>query len=138
MIPFPEINASLNATATLLLLAGGIAINKDARVVHRYLMTSAFCVSGLFLIGYVTNRVMMKGIHTPFEGDGNWRIFYYVMLVTHVVLAMFILPLAMRTMWLAIKGEYQKHRTWAKVTYPLWLYVSVTGVLVYFFLYRWF
>ena len=138
MIPFPEINASLNATATLLLIAGGIAILNKAQTVHRYLMTSAFCVSALFLVGYVMHRIQMKGVHTPFPGEGNWRTVYYIMLATHVLLAMTILPLAIRTMWLALKGEYRKHRAWAKITYPIWIYVSVTGVLVYFFLYRWF
>ena len=101
-------------------------------------MISAFVVSGVFLISYVANRVIMKGVHTPFEGEGFWRLFYYIMLATHVLLAMTILPLAIRTIWLAIKGEYEKHRFWARITFPIWLYVSVTGVLVYFFLYRWF
>lgn len=138
MIPLPELNASLNATSTLLLIAGGIAIWRGNKTTHRNLMVSAFIVSGIFLVGYVSNRVLMKGLHTPFEGAGFWRTFYYVMLASHIMLAMSILPLAIRTIWLAIRGEFAKHKFWARITYPIWLYVSVTGVLVYFFLYRWF
>ncbi len=138
MIGLPEINALLNATATLLILAGLVAIGKGAKSLHRSLMLSAFCVSILFLVCYVTHRVRMKGVHTPFPGEGGWRTFYYWMLGSHVILAMTVPFLTLRTIWFAIKGNFGNHRRWAKLTYPIWLYVSVTGVLVYFFLYQWF
>ncbi len=138
MIGLPEINASLNATATVLIVAGLIAIAKGEKTIHRRLMGSAFCVSILFLIFYVSNRVIMKGVHTPFEGEGGWKTFYYWMLGTHVILAMTVPVLTLTTITLALKGNFAKHRVWARITYPIWLYVSVTGVLVYFFLYQWF
>lgn len=134
----PELNASLNALATALIIAGLFAIWNDRKDLHRKLMVSAFCTSILFLIFYVANRIIMKGMHTPFAGDGFWKTFYYVMLASHVLLAMTVPVLTLRTIWLAIREEFVKHRFWAKLTYPIWLYVSVTGVLVYFFLYQWF
>jgi putative membrane protein len=134
----PEINATLNAIATVLIVAGLVAIYRDRPRTHRALMSAAFGVSILFLITYVTNRILAQGVHTPFAGGGSWRTFYYWMLGTHVVLAMAVPVLAIRTIWLAISGSLEKHRFWARITYPIWLYVSVTGVLVYFFLYQWF
>ncbi len=137
-IPFPEINAGLNSLATLLLLAGFAAIRQEKKELHRKCMVSAFIVSALFLVFYVTHKIIVKGVHTPFQGEGFWQIFYYAMLVTHVILAMVVLPLILRTLWLAIKERFETHKKWARWTYPIWLYVSVTGVLVYFFLYQWF
>ena len=138
MIALPELNALLNATATVMILAGLVAITRGATTTHRNLMSGAFVVSVLFLISYVTHRIQQEGVHTPFEGTGNWRAVYYAMLATHVVLAMMVPFLAIRTIWLALRGQFEKHRFWARITYPIWLYVSVTGVLVYFFLYQWF
>jgi len=77
-------------------------------------------------------------VHTPFGGTGGWRTFYYIMLLTHVVLAMAIAYLVPRTFLLAIRGDYARHRAWARWTFPIWYYVSITGVLVYLFLYQWF
>lgn len=138
MIGLPELNALLNATATILIVAGLLAIARGAKGVHRTLMLSAFAVSIVFLISYVTHRIRQQGLHTPFAGEGTWRTVYYWMLGTHVVLAMTVPFLTLRTIFLAIRGKFEKHRFWARITYPIWLYVSVTGVLVYFFLYQWF
>jgi uncharacterized membrane protein YozB (DUF420 family) len=100
-------------------------------------MLSAGFVSAVFLIGYVAHKVMVRGVHTPFGGEGAIRTVYYVMLISHILLAISIAYLVPRTFWLAIKGDFERHRKWARWTFPIWYYVSVTGVLVYLFLYRW-
>jgi putative membrane protein len=134
----PTFNAALNATATVLILTGFVFIKQKKIEAHRACMLTAGVVSALFLVGYVTHKVLMRGIHTPFGGENPaLRVFYYTMLFTHIVLAMAIAYLVPRTFLFAIKGDYETHRRWARFTFPIWLYVSVTGVLVYFFLYQW-
>ena len=134
----PAVNASLNAIALLLLTVGYLLIRLGKKDAHRNTMSAAFVVSCLFLVGYVTNRILVGGMHTEFGGEGVWRMIYYPMLISHIILAIVIVPLVLRTLYLAIKGNFDKHRRWARVTFPLWYYVSLTGVLVYFFLYQWF
>lgn len=134
----PALNAGLNATATILLLAGFAFVKSERKIAHRNCMTAAFAVSCVFLATYVLHKILVRGIHTPFGGDGVWKSFYYGMLVSHVILAIVIVPLILVTMTHAIRARYEKHRAWARWTFPLWLYVSVTGVLVYFMLYQWF
>ena len=135
---FPKLNASLNGVATLLLTAGFILIKLNKREGHRWCMLSALCVSILFLISYVSSKIILRGVHTPFGGEGFWRPIYYTMLISHILLAIVIVPLVVQTFLLAIKGKFEKHRAWARWTFPLWYYVSITGVLIYFFLYQWF
>lgn len=134
----PALNAGLNAISTLLLLAGFIFIKSENKIAHRNCMVGAFSVSSVFLITYVLHKILVKGIHTPFGGEGFWKTFYYGMLISHIILAIVIVPLILVTMTHAIKGRFEKHRAWARWTFPLWFYVSVTGVLVYFMLYQWF
>jgi putative membrane protein len=134
----PAINASLNATAGVLLIAGIVAIKAERKKAHGMLMGAAFLVSCIFLIFYVAHKILVQGVHTPFQGTGAWRPIYYTMLITHIILAIAVPPLAIITMRHALAARFEQHRRWAKVTFPIWLYVSVTGVLVYFFLYRWF
>lgn len=134
----PAVNAALNGTATLLLLAGFVFIKAQRKLAHRNCMVAAFGVSGVFLGTYVTHKILIHGVHTPFGGEGAIRTAYYVMLTSHILLAMAIVPLVLMTMTHAIKARFEKHRAWARWTYPIWLYVSVTGVLVYFMLYQWF
>jgi len=133
----PALNASLNALATVLLTAGFIFIKSGHKEAHRRVMISACVVSAVFLVGYVSHKILVRGVHTPFGGEGAIRTVYYVMLFTHILLAMAIAYLVPRTFLLAIKGEYERHKAWAKWTFPIWYYVSITGVLVYFFLYQW-
>jgi putative membrane protein len=145
----PTLNACLNGLATVLIVLGFVQIKaaqragdpttKSARIrTHRGLMLAAGVVSAVFLVGYVIHKVAMRGMHTPFGGEHPaLRIFYYTMLLTHIVLAIAIAYLVPRTFQLALRGDYETHRRWARFTYPIWLYVSVTGVLVYFFLYQW-
>jgi uncharacterized membrane protein YozB (DUF420 family) len=134
----PALNASLNGAAVVALTTGFALIKAGRRRAHRNAMVTALVLSALFLFFYVLDKVLKGGVHTEFAGEGAWRTVYYVMLVTHVILAMVILPLVFRTLFLAVKGRFEAHRKWARVTYPIWYYVSVTGVLIYFFLYHWF
>lgn len=140
----PAINASLNALATLLISVGFILIKTGRKTAHRFAMISAGVVSAVFLVGYVGHKFLKgmaagagEAVHTQFGGEGPIRTVYYVMLITHVILAIAIAYLVPRTFALAFKGEFERHKKWARIVFPIWLYVSVTGVLVYFFLYQW-
>ena len=133
----PALNATLNGLATVLITAGSILIKTGRKEAHRKVMTTAMVVSALFLVGYVTHKVLIRGVHTPFGGEGLIRNVYYVMLISHILLAISIAYLVPRTFLFAIQGNYQRHKAWAKWTFPIWYYVSVTGVLVYFSLYQW-
>lgn len=133
----PALNAVLNTLATLLMSAGFYFIMAGQRQRHRAAMLSAGVVSAIFLIGYVAHKILVRGVHTPFGGEGAIRTFYYTMLISHILLAISIAYLVPRTFWLAIKGDYARHKKWARWTFPIWYYVSVTGVLVYLFLYQW-
>lgn len=136
---FPPINAALNGLALLFLTAGHyfIRVRKD-RKTHRKLMTAAIAVSATFMTSYLTYHFLKDGVHTRLGTDGLPAYFYYAMLISHILLAMINLPLILITFALALRGRYETHRKWARWTFPIWYYVSVTGVLVYFFLYQWF
>jgi uncharacterized membrane protein YozB (DUF420 family) len=144
----PALNAGLNGLATVLMTAGFIFIKRAqaesdparrATIIakHRAMMLSAGAVSAIFLVGYVTHKVLVRGVHTPFGGEGAIRGVYYAMLLSHVILAMSIAYLVPRTFSFALRGQFDRHRAWARWTFPIWYYVSITGVLVYFFLYQW-
>ena len=134
----PAINAALNAIATVMMTAGFFFIRRKQVERHRACMVSAFVVSIIFLISYVLHKILVHGVHTPFGGDGPMRTIYYSMLATHIVLAMVMGPLILRTFWLALHHDIDRHRKWARWTFPIWYYVSVTGVLIYFFIYVWY
>ena len=133
----PTLNACLNGTATILLTVGFVCIKTRREKTHRACMLSAFSVSVIFLFFYVLHKWLVQGVHTPFRGDGAWRTIYYSMLLTHICLAIIIVPLILKTLSLAIRGNRDLHKAWARWTFPIWYYVSVTGVLIYCFLYRW-
>ncbi len=133
----PALNALLNGLATVLMTIGFIFIKGGNREAHRACMLGAGAVSAIFLVGYVTHKILVRGVHTPFGGEGFIRSVYYVMLITHILLAISIAYLVPKTFALALKGYYDRHKAWARWTFPIWYYVSVTGVLVYFFLYQW-
>ena len=133
----PAINATLNGVASLLLIAGFILIKTGRKEAHRRVMTSACLVSVIVLIGYVSHKILVRGVHTPFGGQGLIAKVYYTMLISHIILAVSIAYLVPRTFLFAIRGDFENHKRWAKFTFPIWSYVSVTGVLVYFFLYQW-
>ena len=134
----PAINAALNGTATACIIAGFVCVRLKKFRIHRFFMLTAVSASALFLVGYVTHKALMHGVHTPFGGEGSaLRTAYYTMLVTHSVLATAIVYLVPRTLIFALRGNFARHHAWARWTFPIWLYVSVTGVLVYFSLYVW-
>lgn len=129
----PTVNASLNALSATLLLAGWRAIRGGRRERHHAIMLSALAASALFLAGYLT-RVALTGTHR-FPGGGALRTAYLLVLGSHTLLAVATLPLVLRTLYLALRGRYEAHRRIARWTFPVWLYVSVTGVAVYLMLY---
>jgi putative membrane protein len=138
---FPHLNASLNALAGILLVVGYLLIKARREQQHKVVMLSAFATSCVFLACYLTYHFAVKpGGHTKFSLEyGNAvRYAYYVILLTHVVLAAAVPFLAIWTIYLGYKDRRPAHRKWAKITFPIWLYVSVTGVLVYLMLYQWF
>jgi len=134
----PALNAALNSIATILIVSGLVCIKRGDEKAHRSFMTAALFMSVLFLAGYVFHKWAVNWQNRPIGAEGAIRGIYLVMLLTHVLLAMAIVPLVLRTFFLAIKGRYESHKRWARWTYPIWLYVSVTGVLVYFSIYVWF
>ena len=133
----PPLNAALNAIATVLLTTGFGFIKTGRKAAHRATMLTALVVSALFLIGYVSHKYLIGGVHTPFGGSGFIRWFYYTMLTSHIIMAASIAYLVPQTFYFAIRSNFARHRAWARWTFPIWYYVSITGVLVYFFLYQW-
>jgi len=133
---FPVINATLNGASTVLLLTGRWLISRRRIAQHRLVMLTAFVTSTLFLISYVYYHLHVGTVR--FQGTGWTRPVYFTILISHVVLAMVIVPLVLVTLTRALRERFDKHRAIARWTFPLWLYVSVTGVLVYFMLYKWF
>lgn len=130
----PAWNATLNAAAAVLLVTGRLAIRRGERERHRRLMVSAVAVSAVFLASYLT-RVALTGTHR-FPGEGPLRWLYLAILASHTVLAIAAAPMALRTLFLGWRGRFADHRALARWTFPVWLYVSVTGVLVYLLLYQ--
>ena len=128
------LNALLNATAGLLLFLGWRAIKRGDREVHRRFMIGAVSVSALFLVSYLT-RVALTGTHR-FPGEGALRWLYLAILVSHTILAVAVAPMALRSLALGWTGRIERHRRLARITFPIWLYVSATGVVVYLMLYQ--
>jgi putative membrane protein len=130
----PLLNACLNATSAALLSTGWVFIRRRRVTAHKTCMVSALVVSTLFLVSYVTYHSIAGS--RPFVGAGWIRLIYYPMLLSHIVLAAAIVPLALTTVYRALQGNFARHVRIARWTLPIWLYVSVTGVLVYWMLYR--
>jgi uncharacterized membrane protein YozB (DUF420 family) len=130
----PTLNATLNATSAVLLSAGYVFIRLGQRQNHKRCMLSALVVSALFLTSYVVYHAQVGSV--PFAGVGPVRAVYFTILITHVILAIAIVPLVILTASRALSAKYDKHRVIARWTLPLWLYVCVTGVVVYLMLYR--
>jgi uncharacterized membrane protein YozB (DUF420 family) len=130
----PHLNASLNATSGLLLLAGFFFIRRRRVTAHLVCMVGALCISALFLVSYLVYHYNYGSVR--FTGQGAVRRLYLGILLTHTVLAVVIVPLILLTVRRAVRGEFRLHRRLARWTYPLWLYVSATGVIVYLMLYH--
>ncbi len=130
-----HVDAALNTLATVLIVSGLVAIKAGRLELHKQLMLAAASVSALFLVCYVTYHLNAEPV--KFRGEGWIRPVYFALLISHVVLAAVQVPLILRTIWLGLKDRRVPHRKWAKITWPIWLYVSVTGVVVYLMLYHW-
>ena len=130
----PIVNASLNAVSGVLLLIGYILIRRGRRDQHRACMIAAFVTSSIFLASYLIYHAQVGSVR--FTREGIVRPVYFTILITHVILAATVLPLALVTLSQGLMARYRQHRTIARWTFPIWLYVSVTGVLVYVLLYQ--
>jgi putative membrane protein len=125
----PAFGAVLNGTNTCLLVGAMMAIRHGNRVLHRRLMIANLAVSLLFLVVYVVQTVILG--HTRFPGDDWVRSLFLSILGTHIVLAVSLVPLVLRTVYLAAKQRFEEHRRIARITFPVWLYISITGVVIY-------
>ena len=130
----PALNATLNAIAAILLVTGYVMIRRGARTLHKRCMLGALTASALFLTSYVIYHANTGS--RPFGGEGAVRVVYFAILITHVVLAATILPLALVTTARALRSRFDRHVRIARWTLPIWLYVSVTGVVIYLMLYQ--
>ena len=130
----PTINAILNLTSAILLFCGFRAIRMKNELRHRKFMIAAMISSSCFLFFYVLNRVLSGGF-THYQGKGFSRTLYFIILGTHTPLAMIILPASLLALWHALNGRFRQHTAITKWLYPTWMYVSITGVIIYFMLY---
>lgn len=134
----PGLNAILNSISTVLIIAGWLLIRAGNRKAHIVCMASALVTSVLFLASYLTYHMAKEGVVTKFTAEGWPRLLYFAILIPHVVLAFVNVPLVAATLIPALRMRFERHKVLARWTLPVWLYVSVTGVLVYLMLYRWF
>lgn len=125
----PPIYATTNGLTAVLLIAAVIAIERKNRRVHEILIKICMALSTAFLVMYVLYH--MTSDSTTYGGEGGWRIFYYVILISHILLSVVVVPFVLFTFSRALSGNFERHKALAKFTFPLWLYVAVTGVIVY-------
>src|SRR5262245_1521850 len=130
----PALNASLNALSAACLLLGYLCIRARKRDAHRAFMLAAVCSSTLFLVSYLVYHFHVGSVR--FQGEGLLRTVYLSILLSHTVLAALVVPLVITTLFRALRGRFDAHRRLARYTLPVWAYVSVTGVVVYWMLYR--
>ncbi|HVR86823.1 MAG TPA: DUF420 domain-containing protein [Planctomycetota bacterium] len=129
----PALNACLNGAAGVLLILGLVSIKAKQKGAHKAFMLMALASSSVFLVSYLTAHYFLGS--TPYKGVGSMRTVYFTILISHTILAALIVPLALLTVYRAFQGAFERHRAVAKWTFPIWLYVSVTGVAIYFMLY---
>jgi putative membrane protein len=137
MFSQPALNATLNGISAILLVCGYVAIRSGKINVHKKFMLSAFFVSCAFLVSYVIYHIRIRQV-IHFQGQGWIRPVYFTLLTSHTILAIVIVPLILITLRRAWLQKFDKHRIIARWTLPLWFYVSVTGVIVYFMVYQWY
>lgn len=126
---FAKANAIINSTVSVLLIVGFILVRQKKYLLHKRVMLTAIALSGLFLVSYIAHHLF--ALETKFGGIGSIRYFYFFILITHIILAAVILPFILYTSYQSLSGQYAKHKRIVRYTFPLWLYVSITGVLVY-------
>jgi len=130
----PTVNASLNAASAVLITTGIVLVRRGRRDAHKRVMLAAVATSSLFLICYIVYHVLVGSVR--FAGRGWPRPIYFSILTSHTILAVTVVPLVAVTVIRALRGRYERHRASARWTYPIWLYVSITGVIVYVMLYH--
>ncbi len=130
----PAVNALLNSIATVLLLVGYVQIRRKNVAGHKFCMLSAVVVSAAFLACYLVYHYHAG--RKEFPGPSHWAIVYRLVLYPHIVLAAVMVPMILMTLWRAFRGNFEGHRKIARVTFPIWIYVSITGVLIYLMLYK--
>ena len=132
----PTLNATLNAIAGCLLMYGYISIKQGKRELHKKIMISALAVSAAFLTSYLIYHYHVPSKKFP---DLGWiKTVYFLILFPHILLAAIMVPMILKTFWHAFREEWDQHKKIAKITFPIWMYVSITGVIVYFMLYHWY
>lgn len=131
-ITFPVFHAILNFSTAILLVFGFYSIKAGKITLHRNVMISAFGLSAVFLVSYVLSKISNEPV--PYGGEGIMRYAYFFILISHIILSGIIVPLVLFTMYRGLSKQYEKHRKIARWTYPIWLYVAVTGVLVFLFM----
>jgi putative membrane protein len=128
----PALNAALNSVSAMLITAGYIAIRKKNYIRHMKLMLTAFITSSLFLLSYLVYHHYVGSV--PFPGEGTVRYIYFTILISHIILSAFVVPLVLTSYYFAFSGKFKTHRKVSRWTLPIWLYVSVTGVIIFFML----
>jgi len=131
---FPPLDATLNGTTAILLIMGHCCIKRGEVAKHRAMMIAAFLTSSVFLACYLYYHLHVGSVH--FRGNGWVRPFYFAILTSHIVLAALVVPMILTTLGLALRNSFDRHRRLARWTYPVWMYVSLTGVIVYLMLYK--
>ena len=133
---FPALNAFLNGTSAILIGTGYYFIKGGRREAHKRMMLTAFVTSTLFLISYLYYHLVLRAGVTHFKGEGMWRPVYFAILLSHTFLAVVVVPFILVTLYRALKGNFVRHKAIARITFPIWLYVSVTGVVIFVMLYK--
>ena len=133
---FPALNAFLNGSSAVLIGTGYYFIKSGRRNAHKRMMIAAFVTSTLFLISYLYYHLVLRAGVTHFQGQGIWRPVYFSILISHTFLAAVVVPFILITLYRALSGKFARHRAIARYTFPIWMYVSVTGVVIYVMLYK--
>jgi len=133
---FPALNAFLNGSSAVLIGTGYYFIKSGRRNAHKRMMIAAFVTSTLFLISYLYYHLVLRAGVTHFQGQGIWRPVYFSILISHTFLAAVVVPFILITLSRALSGKFARHRAIARYTFPIWMYVSVTGVVIYVMLYK--
>jgi uncharacterized membrane protein YozB (DUF420 family) len=133
---FPALNAFLNGTSAVLIGAGYYFIKNGRREAHKRMMLAAFITSTLFLISYLYYHLVLRAGVTHFKGEGVWRPLYFAILLSHTFLAVVVVPFILVTLYRALNGNFVRHKAIARYTFPIWMYVSVTGVVIFVMLYK--
>jgi putative membrane protein len=133
---FPALNAFLNGSSAVLIGTGYYFIRNGRREAHKRMMIAAVVTSALFLISYLYYHLVLRAGVTHFRGEGVWRPVYFSILISHTFLAVVVVPFVLVTLYRGLKGNFGRHRAIARYTFPIWMYVSVTGVVIFLMLYK--